>query len=94
MSNSWMGKMCPVLSAPAMGKGKSPLVAVGGKPASEPEALGCQGPTCMWFVGIRNEKGETVDGACSAALIPQGMAQLTVVLANIAAALTNQPKGN
>lgn len=77
----WARQMCPILSLATLSRAKpeaSRLVAVGvPQPAQpEPEATGCQGPQCAWFVPIADEKGQVTGGGCAAALIAPALSGL------------------
>jgi len=70
----WRQQMCPILSIASLSapQSASRIVAVGTPQSASlhvPEATGCQGPQCSWFVSIANENGEIVSGGCAIALL-------------------------
>lgn len=94
MSN-WKTKMCPELTKAAfMAKevvrltvDKPRVVSAGLEQPPrepEPEAVACQGESCMWFLPIVDESGKVIGGDCAIARNPiagnqQAMATLELV---------------
>lgn len=76
---SYAGRMCPILSMVGLRPPAAPLmVGLVGEPRAAPEgeAVGCQGPHCMWFLSIPNERGVIVGGSCAMALVPTAIVQV------------------
>lgn len=45
-------RMCPLFTAAAMAKGSE-------------DAVACQGPACMWYMPVRDHKGQELPGQCA-----------------------------
>jgi hypothetical protein len=96
---AWMRQMCPILSIASLSAPKqeaSRIVAVGTPQSASPhipEATGCQGPQCGWFVPIANEKGEIVTGGCAIALLAPALSGIAASSA-MAAQTMMQGKGS
>lgn len=91
ITESYQGKCCPltlkaVAAPPPVLSGVGRSLGVSSEP--EPEALGCQGPNCMWFRIIQEPSGKVVGGECAATLIAKGLAQLPIGLGNVFAQLS------
>lgn len=72
LAGAFMGKICPMsMSAARAPEQKSLLSPLPGQPQAQqtPEVMGCQGPACMWFRIITDEKGQVTGGECAVALI-------------------------
>lgn len=99
---SFAGKLCPMsMSAVRAAPPSGPILTQVGRPIGEqgnpePEVLGCQGPNCMWFRIVQDEKGRAVGGQCAATLIAQGLSLLPLNLGGMLAQLGKirfQPHG-
>jgi hypothetical protein len=96
----WRQQMCPILSIASLNVPKqesSRIVAVGTPQSASPsphipEAIGCQGPQCSWFVSIANEKGEIVSGGCAIALLVPPLSGIAAA-STMAAQTMMQSKG-
>lgn len=88
-SQSWEGKMCPVLSAGVVKlPERSALVGLDGKPppSAEPvdmNVIPCQGPSCAWFMRIADERGRLVDGNCAVPLATNGIGGLVSLVQGV-----------
>lgn len=99
--NSFAGKLCPMSMSSARSSQPQAILTQVGRPISEqgnpePEVLGCQGPNCMWFRIVQDEKGRPLGGQCAATLIAQGISLLPLNLGGMLAQLGKirfQPNG-
>jgi len=68
IERSYAGKLCPILSLATLGAPQQRIVT--SEPAAQgSRASGCQGPSCMFFKLVANEKGEVVSGDCAIPLL-------------------------
>lgn len=83
---SFMGKICPMsMGAARAPEPKSLLTPLPGQQQAQaqPEVMGCQGPACMWFRIITDEKGAVVGGECAVALLSFSISMLPKQLSDL-----------
>lgn len=84
--NSFAGKLCPMSMAGARPAEQSKLALPPGvQQTQQPqgEVIGCQGPACMWFRVITDEKGNVTGGECAIALLSFQLAMMPRQLADL-----------
>ena len=82
MYASVQGKLCPLLSMAAMGhKEESRLISASAPQEPKAQAIGCQGPGCMWFTPVADEKGAIRGGNCVISLLPSALTQNNIAIA-------------
>ena len=81
IESSFSGKLCPIGLGAGTQAAAPPIISAIGRSVTEPnspEAIGCQGPNCMWFELVSDPSGKIVGGACAAQVIGRALSQLAV----------------
>lgn len=88
LHDSFAGKLCPMsFSAQRQTEQSRLITPTPGAPPPQSEALGCQGPGCMWFRILQDAKGEVIGGECAIALLSLSISQVPMQLGGVLAQL-------